>query len=31
MQGARDTGQGAWDEMNWEGEVPAEPKLIGKS
>jgi len=23
---ARGTGRGAWDEMNWEGEAPAEPK-----
>jgi hypothetical protein len=27
------TGRGAWDEgrEKWEGEIPAEPKLIGKS
>jgi hypothetical protein len=27
------TGRGAWDEgrEKWKGEIPAEPKLIGKS
>jgi hypothetical protein len=27
----RDEGRGTRDEKNWKGEIPAEPKLIGKS